>query len=153
MSDLVAKARAALDGVTPGPWCVADETVVLTQINEPIETTYDIGYPLAETKRQKSFWTMANWPEGEPEANARFIAAARSLVPEMADEIARLRAEVERLREAERTAWERGRDAAAEVAEDMNPDIWDYHTGNRARIGTDPVAEAIRALTPETSHD
>ena len=38
------------------------------------------------------------------------------------------------------------REDAARIAEDYNLDIWEYSTGNRSRIGHDPVAEAIRAL-------
>ena len=38
------------------------------------------------------------------------------------------------------------REDAARIAEDFNLDIWEYSTGNRSRIGHDPVAEAIRAL-------
>ena len=38
------------------------------------------------------------------------------------------------------------REDAARIAEDHNLDIWEYSTGNRSRIGHDPVAEAIRAL-------
>lgn len=65
--------------VTPGEWCVADETVVWTKINDPIETTYDIGYPIAEARTQKSFWNGTRWPDGQPEANARLIAMAPAL--------------------------------------------------------------------------
>lgn len=55
------------------------------------------------------------------------------------------------------------REDAARIAEDHNLDIWEYSTGNRSRIGHDPVAEAIRALptvqpghvnkTPKSEHD
>ena len=47
--------------------------------------------------------------------------------------------------------WMAAREAAAGVAEDMNPDIWDYHTGNRSRFADDPVARTIRALPAPTS--
>jgi len=42
------------------------------------------------------------------------------------------------------------REDAARIAEDHNLDIWEYSTGNRSRIGHDPVAEAIRALPAVT---
>lgn len=42
------------------------------------------------------------------------------------------------------------REDAARIAEDYNLDIWEYSTGNRSRIGSDPVAEAIRALPAVT---
>ena len=35
-------------------------------------------------------------------------------------------------------------EADAEIAEDLNDYIWDYSTGNRGRIGSDPAADAIR---------
>jgi len=42
------------------------------------------------------------------------------------------------------------REDAARIAEDYNLDILEYSTGNRSRIGSDPVAEAIRALPTVT---
>lgn len=89
------------------------------------------------------------------------VAAQRNTdrIEALEAEVDRLRAEVERLREAERTAWERGRDAAAafcegnaiqSVAADATPtptgDVCWTHEGTK-------YAAAIRALTPETSHD
>lgn len=42
-------------------------------------------------------------------------------------------------------------EAAAQVAEDMNPDIWDRDTGEK--IGLDGAAEAIRALASRIPPD
>jgi hypothetical protein len=105
MSDMTPeKAQSLLDGATPGPWCVADETIIWTQINDPLETTYDIGYPVAETRTIRLSIGHKRWPEGQPEANARLIAAAPDLartVIAQAAEITRLQA---RLAAAEKLA-------------------------------------------------
>jgi hypothetical protein len=53
---------------------------------------------------------------------------------------------VDRAEAALRRIEERTLERAAEVAEDYNDEIWDYATGNRSRVGSDPIAEAIRGL-------
>ncbi len=68
-----------LAGATPGPWCVADETVVWTQINDPVETSYDIGYPVADMRMMQVQYGGKRWPEGQPKANATLCAAAPDL--------------------------------------------------------------------------
>jgi hypothetical protein len=55
-------------------------------------------------------------------------------------------ARAERAEAALRRIEGRTLERAAEVAEDYNDEIWDYATGNRSRVGSDPVAEAIRGL-------
>jgi uncharacterized small protein (DUF1192 family) len=74
-------------------------------------------------------------------------------IDDMADEITRLRAEVERQREAERTAWIAGRDAAAviaiEVASYGSSDDSSYDAG---RIyAAKRIYREICALTPEAT--
>jgi hypothetical protein len=131
--DLIDRARAALDGVTPGPW-VHDPKLFSNVYSD------DATGSIVATC---TGFTYARRPPAVEAANARFIAFARSLVPEMADEIARLRAEVERLREAERTAWIAGRDAAAKEC-NMCPDQhWGPWLANRI----------ICTLTPVAHHD
>jgi uncharacterized small protein (DUF1192 family) len=71
-------------------------------------------------------------------------------IDEMADELTRLRAEVERLREAERTAWERGQAAAADIIADFRDAS--EPTDNAVFCLSD-VRSQILALTPEASHD
>jgi hypothetical protein len=88
--------------------------------------------------------------------------AGKSLTDLAADEIARLRAEVERLRAERDAAWIAGRDAAAKAAgtycwnrsqvrpqEDGGlkyPAVFTSHTWQ-------DIQRAIMALTPEASHD
>jgi uncharacterized small protein (DUF1192 family) len=147
--DILARARAALDGVTPGPW----ETQCY-----PWPT--QIGCcPLVGNPRS-AHHKMRNVAAANTDQDIRFIAAARSLVPEMADEIARLRAEVERLREAERTAWIAGRDAAAEVVKACALALPQMAAVETKALRVMDVAEfldgmsiAILALTPEARHD
>jgi hypothetical protein len=81
MTDLVSRARAALEGTTEGPWFVdvVDATYLIISVND---------YTVAEV--------LSN--DVDRDANARFIAAARSLVPEMVNRIAALEAENARLR-------------------------------------------------------
>lgn len=74
---------------TPGPWRVEEDTTVIWGKCDPGDrTTWGMGYPIAQTR------TAVNNPRNigpemdEALANARLIARA----PEMADELARLRA-------------------------------------------------------------
>lgn len=69
MSDLIQRAREALVDVTPGPW----KAVAAGQADD-----------LNEVVRPDPFQSIAD-VEG---SDARFIAAARDLVPAMADRIA-----------------------------------------------------------------
>jgi uncharacterized small protein (DUF1192 family) len=132
--DILARARAALELVHRAPW---------TQGKNHPSNVYHQGRLIAEC--------CTRHPIGEN--NAHFIAAARSLVPEMADEIARLRAEVERLREAERTAWIAGRDAAVDAIDDELRRFKDWYSDSTAKEAADELVSVIRALTPEASHD
>jgi hypothetical protein len=63
--DVVARAKAALEGVTPGPWEMRDSFV----------------YPLSISARLGGIWPV----------DAQFIATARQLVPELVAEVERLR--------------------------------------------------------------
>jgi hypothetical protein len=92
MSNLVKRANAALEGVTKGPWETSEFRVLAIFSNG-------------------QFWEIANaapcsfasdvdgamiTAKGNRKANARFIAEARQLVPEMAARISELEALVER---------------------------------------------------------
>jgi hypothetical protein len=111
--DLIARARAALDGLTP------ERLLYHPDFMQQV---------------------VVSLPEG------------RASIPHTeyvrADLFAALEAEVERLREAERTAWIAGRDAAADEIDAKCERVCDYPDG--CRCG---AAEVIRALTPEASHD
>lgn len=78
-TDLIARLRADLDGATRGPW---------------VAKYHDDGCEVV--RLEGGFTTIADVPDY---SDALFIAAARQLVPEAADAIAALQAEVARLRE------------------------------------------------------
>jgi hypothetical protein len=85
---------ALLEGVTPGPWRVEDGTTLIWgHCNQDDTTSRGMGYPVTECR----ITPVSSWARGPDadagEANARFIAAARDLVPALAAEIARLTAE------------------------------------------------------------
>ena len=88
--DLVKHAREALEGATPGPWHVYG--------NDPWNMTVN-----SSVDNRVCFMAHSNGLNDErDEANARLIAAARDLVPDMADRIEALTAERDALREGAR---------------------------------------------------
>ncbi len=87
--DLVNAAREALVGVTEGPWRT-------DQDKSPSDVYCNFGSSRWPTRTLTECDT--NYFDGN--ANARFIAAARSLVPAMADRIAELEAELAMARDA-----------------------------------------------------
>jgi len=88
MSDVRERAKAALEGVTQGPWdSVTDDDVV--------EAACVIS--LSEAERRDGFGYCVG---GDLlNEDAMFIAAARTLVPELVAENEQLEAEIERLRD------------------------------------------------------
>lgn len=70
MSDLIERAEAAMEGVTPGPWDLRDGFI----------------YPLSIRCGMGGIWKQ----------DAHFIAAARTLVPELVAELKAARASGER---------------------------------------------------------
>lgn len=98
--DITARARAALEGVTPGPWehrtGPDDETPTeyfagtLRGNNGPIHVL--IAY---STESRYAYVVPAITGDGPASAkNARFIAAARTLVPELLGEVVDLQGRV-----------------------------------------------------------
>lgn len=102
MSDVVERAKAALEGVTPGPWehrtapHEADDSSAaheewlagtLIRSGEPLHVL------IAESNQpQFAYIVPAVTGDGPTSAtNADFVAAARSLVPELVAEIEKLR--------------------------------------------------------------
>ena len=77
--DLVKRARAALDGTTPGPW-----------IDYSFSGDYFIAF---QDDDSGPAMRIGSWHD-QREANARFIAESRDLVPAMADRIEALEAEL-----------------------------------------------------------
>lgn len=97
MSDLIRRAREALVDVTPGPW-------VMETVRTSCGTCHRIGpFPRPAYASKPEGWACVydDYPPGvgSPDllANSRFIAAARDLVPAMAD---RLEAQEALLKEA-----------------------------------------------------
>ena len=88
--DILDRARKALDGVTPGPWW-HDNNEGYGANNVWCEVPGDV--------LGKDIVAKIHHDSAEAEANARLIAAARDLVPAMADEIERMRAENAGLKE------------------------------------------------------
>jgi hypothetical protein len=94
-SDIVDRAKAALKGVTAGPW----ETHVWPMPGHTIEEWYtrEIVHPngafhplnVLKARHARHADEQCCWPPTE--ADAEFIAAARTLIPELIEEIERLR--------------------------------------------------------------
>lgn len=97
--DLVKRAREALDGVTPGPWEVPDQTYTRNLTVNTGGGMDAIMLACPGTGGAMSYTDEVctlSWSGGEHDANARFIAAARDLVPAMADRIEALEAAMAR---------------------------------------------------------
>ena len=71
--DILDRASEAVEGTTPGKWLNTSDSGEITDAN---------GYYVARA---------INAATREGKANARFIAASRQLVPDMAEEIAAMR--------------------------------------------------------------
>ena len=98
MDDLIRRAREALVDVTPGPWHHDGHTGVMASgsvdtYSGPVWATIIRAEQTSEMDGDGRSWETS----GDPDANARFIATARDLVPAMAD---RLEAQEALLREA-----------------------------------------------------
>ena len=49
--------RAGLEGVTPGPWRVEQDTsLIWGGCNSDDDTTFGMGYPIADARRLSSYW-------------------------------------------------------------------------------------------------
>lgn len=83
MSDIVERAKAALEGVTEGPWV-------------QVETAAG-GEWWVELPHRATICESHGGRDVNP-YDAEFLAASRQLVPELVAEVERLRAENERLR-------------------------------------------------------
>lgn len=89
--DLLARARQACDRAPEGPWEFDDGVVWRIAVRAVPDPRDETGQtPMPEYRQEKVCDT-------DPET-AEFIAAARTLVPELADALETTRAENERLR-------------------------------------------------------
>ncbi len=89
--DVVARAKAALEGITPGPW----ETIYHFHDTSYPSDTYHVltaltGDTVAEVDDQRRIYDE---PHGEFGHDAEFIAAARSLIPGLVAEVDKVAAE------------------------------------------------------------
>jgi hypothetical protein len=100
MSDVVERAKAALEGITEGPWShhistEADtgETHEQYQANTLINSGEPLHVLTAPSSDPKFAYVVPAITGDGPtsDRNAEFIVAARSLVPELVAEVERLR--------------------------------------------------------------
>lgn len=105
MDDLVDRARAALVGVTPGPW-IRDMSYWWPSKVRSLHPDHKHRWVVDVS----SFPTATHTLE-----DARFIAAARSLLPEMADRIAALEADLARVEAKLEEAGKSLRECASEL--------------------------------------
>lgn len=89
MTDVVARAKAALEGVTEGPW----------EVSAQATPGYSPHYGVASQGRSYPNVAYAEtnyegYGNGSRKADAEFISEARSLVPDLVAEVERLRYEV-----------------------------------------------------------
>ncbi|ASZ74453.1 hypothetical protein I5H97_gp079 [Mycobacterium phage Wachhund] len=104
MSDVVERAKAALEGVTEGPWETSVHAMPGATVDEwyvrEITHTFDPNMHRLNVLKVRGATHAARqccWPPTV--ADAEFIASARSLVPELIAEVERLRAQETRIRE------------------------------------------------------
>lgn len=108
MSDnLIERTKAALDGITDGPWqhCTApsndsDETHAEWLTGTLIGGGEELHVLIAESPEPKFAYIVPAVTGDGPTSsrNAEFIAEARQLVPELLDEVAKLRTRIEIIR-------------------------------------------------------
>lgn len=87
MSDLLARARAALEGVTPGPWSSHD--FGYAHESEPSSIVIHTGEFDWRAIYDGDCIATLGW-DAPQDRDARFIAASRQLVPELTAEVERL---------------------------------------------------------------
>jgi hypothetical protein len=132
--DLVKAAREALVGVTEGPWAT-------DQDKSPSDVYCSLGSNCISRWPTRTLTECdTNYFDGN--ANARFIAAARSLVPAMADRIEELEAKVGRLREVLLIA--ESLEAWAQCARDGRP-IYP------SVVGLTDMARTLRAIADDSA--
>lgn len=93
MSDVIERAIMALNGVTPSPWNCHDFGVV--GMDEPSCTIVYAGEKFDwQAVRDGDFLFATNAWDSQQYLDANFVAAARTLVPELIAKVAELKAEI-----------------------------------------------------------
>lgn len=95
--DVVARATKSLEGITAGPWetrvhAMPGHTIgewFVREIVQPSDDFHDLN--VLKVRGARNAAKSCCWPPTQ--ADAEFIAAARTLVPELITEVTRLRAQ------------------------------------------------------------
>ena len=100
----LAAIRKLTDAATPGPWGVGNGTNIVRGLEVTGRGSYTCIQSVAEVTDEddREDWDHDDFVEVDPEDDAEFIAAARTLVPALCDEIEQLRAELKQARADER---------------------------------------------------
>lgn len=95
MSELVDRAKASLEGVTPGPWKWSDYRVpdLMGRAGDPESYEYDTEVLEAEHGGECGCRSSCTLELNVKKEDREFIATARQLVPELIAEVERLQAE------------------------------------------------------------
>lgn len=119
IDDLLARADAALEGITPGPWSV--HSIGSPGEEEPSSIAVHTGvfdWEDLSGEANSAVAFMPRWDRQE-DVNARFIAAAPEMIRELADEVRRLAVARERASTARyENAWAEVEDLRAVLSED-----------------------------------
>jgi hypothetical protein len=108
MTDIIERATQALDGVTEGPW---DDKGTDSE-DWSVDYPGDCSWCFVGRKNKTPVAILIGKgyrSDRMIDANARFIAASRQLVPDLIAEVQRLRAELTRRDEADRINEGRGK--------------------------------------------
>lgn len=93
MTDIIERAKAALEGATEAPWFVHDFADPLVSENpDASAVTVSCDHPAHITVASMGGGRMGSRSIEQAQKDARFIADARQLVPELIAEVERLRA-------------------------------------------------------------
>lgn len=133
--------RKLTDAATPGPWGVGNDTFVASELERLPKGVIQYRYAVAELDE----YTREESDEPNPvpaAADAEFIAAARTLVPALCDEVEQLRAYTETTRHHQ----QKHAEAVREV-EQLRAELDRVRLGSVELISRVHYAEQQRAAT------
>lgn len=87
--------RYRLNAATPGPWGVGNGTNIVRGLEVTGRGSYTCIQSVAEIGDDRCDWDRDEAVETDPEDDAAFIAAARQDIPDLLDEVDRLRAKLD----------------------------------------------------------